>query len=426
MKTILEQAWDCQENLVALRRWFHEYPELSGEEEKTVSRISQELTGLGIGHVVVENGGILAEVAGGRGPGKTVLLRADVDALPVQESPENLRGTKAVVSCVPGVSHVCGHDAHAAMLLGAARILRDRREAFPGRVLLLFERGEEATYNIIYLMKYLHDHQVRVDSCFGCHVASFVDAGRLAIFGGSACAGSFEFDVTLHGRGGHGSRPDEANSPLDCYAAVYTAMQSMHLRHFSPFTPLSFSVGYVKAGEAKNIIPDTLRFGGTFRVFGRKDAQAVQTCLRQLIPAVAASWGCTAEVALSAVCAPVVNHPACVQLAREAIGGVIGPERLQDSEPWMGSESFSVLSEMWPSVYAALGIRNPDRGTGAAHHSPEFDVDEDCLYLGAAAHAAYAEGFLNSTLDVSGEKYPGSIAELYIENGWDTGVFQTS
>ena len=423
MEEILCQARQHETYLIELRRRFHRHPELSGREEETVRGVAEELSGMGIRYTVVQNGGVLAEIQGGQGPGRTVMLRADMDALPVEEARENLLQPKNAVSQTAGISHVCGHDAHTAMLLTAARVLNERRERFPGRVLLLFERGEEATYNIIHLMKHLHDRHEEVDTCYACHVASFADSGTLVVFDRAACAGSFEFDVRLTGRGGHGSRPDEANSPVDCFAAVYGAMQSLHLRHFSPFLPLTFSVGRLRAGEAKNIIPETLSFGGTFRVFDMDTARAVQAELRELIPAVCAAYGCQAEVELSAVCAPVVNHPACVQMAREAIGAAIGPERIRSGEPWMGSESFSVLSEMWPSVYAGLGIRNAEKGTGAAHHSPEFDVDEEVLVLGTASYVAYAEGFLRSGPDVAADRYPGGIAELYLKNGWDDGVF---
>ena len=163
--TMLERAKKHEEYMIQMRRYFHEHPELSGQELHTVEKIAQELEAMGIEHTVVENGGVLGWIRGAK-PGKTVLLRADCDALPVMEK-ENLTGTRTCWSQTPGVMHACGHDAHTAMLLGAARVLLDCREELEGDVLLCFERGEEQAGNVRFLFAYMEQHNIHVDTCFG-------------------------------------------------------------------------------------------------------------------------------------------------------------------------------------------------------------------------------------------------------------------
>ena len=186
-----------------MRRYFHQHPELSNREDKTIQRIAQELTDMDIPYEEIPKGGILATIQGlDPGKGKTVLLRADIDALPVQEQPCNLSQPRVCQSQEDGVMHACGHDGHIAMLLGAAKILSSHREAIHGTVLLLFERGEENGGGIGYILAYMDRHGIRPDTVYGTHMSASLESGKVGVITGGAASTAMGFDITLHGRGG--------------------------------------------------------------------------------------------------------------------------------------------------------------------------------------------------------------------------------
>ena len=210
-----------KERMIADRRWLHAHPELSGQETETLAYITHALEELGLAVHKVPDGGVIGVLnEGAEGP--CVLLRADVDALPVLESAENLAGARCCVSQNPGVMHACGHDAHTAMLLGVARAMSAQKDEVPGCVLFVFEQGEEKGGKgfLENLLPYIDEH-FHVDTCYGTHVRWDIPAGKIAVPDGVAMAGGFGFDVTIHGKGGHGSRPDLARSPIDCFCEIH-------------------------------------------------------------------------------------------------------------------------------------------------------------------------------------------------------------
>lgn len=401
-----------EEYMIRIRRHMHENPELSGKEDGTIKMISDELTKLGITFDVVDDGGILAYIDGPTA-GKTVVLRADVDALPMQEAPDNLVGPKVAVSKVDGVCHSCGHDGHTAMLLGAAKILLANREAIKGRVILMFERGEESTGNIIKILKHISDKNIQIDSSYGIHLFAMLEAGKISMNNGPVMAGVFAFNVTIQGKGGHGSRPDQSNSPIDCFLAFGNAIQSLRMKYADPFNALTYSIGYLKSGAVSNIIPETLEFGGTVRLYNMQDGVNFKKEFTNMLEHICAAYNCTFTGKLLGPTIPVINDDACAELARSAVGEAIGSDRVVWCEPWMASESMSTILALYPGVFAFLGIENPEQGIGAAHHNQHFDLDESVFKLGAASAAAYAIGFLNSDIDTSAKKWQGTLGELY-------------
>jgi len=414
---IINRIKQYEEELISLRRYFHMYPELSGAEDNTCRRITDFLTKLGIDCTLVPDGGILAFIHG-CAPGKTVLLRADVDALPICEDPTNLTGPKTSVSSVPGVSHACGHDAHTAMLLAAARVLKDRCRLWAGTVILMFERGEEKTTNCIKIFRYMEENGIHVDSSFAVHMHAELESGKIAVNDGAVMASNVCFDVTVKGVGGHGSRPDFAANPIDCFVAFHNALNSVPMRKISPFHPLTFSICRIQSGFTNNVIPDELFFRGSARFFDKNDGVIFKQTLTETLDHVTKIYGCTYEYTLlRGPCMPVINHAGCAGLLRKALGKEIGSERIISCEPKMGSETFGKTIAMWPGVYAHVGTRSERKGTGADHHNPKFDIDEDVLKYGAAAYAVYAEAFLNADIDVSDCAYPGSFADMYEEQG---------
>lgn len=413
MSDILNAAAAIEEYLIGLRRWFHCNPELSSAEENTVARIAQELDALGIRYVNVPEGGILAFL-GDENRGRTVLLRADIDALPGTESPVNAGGCpKPAVSQNPGAAHLCGHDCHAAMLLGAARLLQQREAELNGRVILMFERGEEAGINLIWLLKWLFDHQIAIDGCFGMHVMPNLPAGQLGVTPGATMAGFMDFKVKLIGQSAHGSMPNAGNNPIDCFAALYGTMQTLRMRHANPFDPMVFSIGQVHAGTAGNIIPGELFFNGSFRVFNHGDGLHIREELCKIIEGTAAVYGCRAEYVVNVPSLPVYNDAACTDFARDVLQDIFGKEGLPVIPPFMGSETHSLTAKLWPGAFLMLGVGNAEKGITAINHNEAFDADESALKYGAAAHVLYALEFLRRGPDTADRIYRGTLRDFY-------------
>ncbi len=392
--TMLDRAKKYENYIISLRRYFHENPELSGEEDNTIGKIAEELDSMGIEYVDIKPGGILAKISGGSEGEKTVLLRADVDALLVDETEENLRQKKTCVSKKSGVMHACGHDGHTAMLLGAAKILTEKRNEINGTVYLCFERGEENTDDCLALFRYMDEHGINPDTAFAIHLLSSLPSGKTVINDGAMMAGNMSFYVTITGEGGHGSRPDEANSPIDCFTAIYQRFQSLRLARVSPFEALTYSVGFLKAGTQSNIIPKTLEFSGMIRYFNSELEDVVAEEFKKMIEGIASAYGCSIDYKLGLTNPPVINCSKYAQIARTVASREIGEENVIASEPWMASESFANYLRKWNGVMSFIGIKNEELGTGSPNHSPEFDIDEAVLKNGSAVAAAYALEFL--------------------------------
>ena len=411
---IMELVKANEEYMIEMRRYFHRHPELTRNEVNTVARISEELTKMGIEHVEVPNGGILGFIDG-KTQGKTVLLRADVDALPVEEPENNLKTKRTCISETPGVMHACGHDGHMAMLLTAAKILSENKDKFSGRVILMFERGEEGGFNIVCMFKYIFEKGIHIDSAYGTHLYAGHESGKISISPGPVMSGGVMFDVTIKGYGGHGSRPDLANSPIDCFVGFYNALNGIRMKHISPFSILTYSIGSLHSGASGNIISDTLSFNGSARIFELEDGNRFIKEFKTALENIAAAYGCTAEYNLIGPSIATKNNPECAALAKKAVTQAIGEEHVKDVEPWMASDPMCFILTLWPGVYALLGIANEEKGTGASNHNRYFDIDEDTLKYGAAAEVAYAIGFLNGDVDTSAARYKGNALDLYKE-----------
>ncbi len=418
MMDVLGEAKKNFDYAVSIRRHMHEYPEVTGCEVETVAMICRELDGMGIEYVVVEDGGVLGFIHG-KEDGKTLLLRADMDALPIQESERNLGHDRIVRSKNDGVCHACGHDAHTAMLLSEAKILNEHKDELNGNVVLCFERGEESGGQIRNLLPYLIETlKVKVDGCFGTHVKWDVESGKISAQPGPVMAGGAGFTIKIKGKGGHGSRPDMAKSPIECFVAIYNHMNSIRMDNVSPYDVLSFSVGTLEAGSARNVIPDELTFAGTIRSYNT--AEALEPFVDQFVKvldAECALCGCTYEViSMPKALFECRNNATCCEIAQNAVKKYIGEDALTVSEPWMASESFQAYLKLWPGVFTFTGIQNPEVGSGAPHHTPDFDVDEAAMVNGIAAAVGYTIDFLNYEGDIPFEPYTGDLHELVKRN----------
>jgi amidohydrolase len=397
MSDILSLATENEALTTRLRREIHRNPELSGVEYQTLAYIREKLTEYDIAFEEIENGGILGYI-GGDGSKKTVLLRADVDALPITENPRNLTREREVISENPGAAHMCGHDAHTAILLTAGKILKQRESTLRGnRVILLFERGEEGTGNLRYVLNELINRGERIDAAHAIHVRPDIPTGTLFTRPGDFMAGASGFKVTIHGQGGHGSRPDRSSSPIDSFAAVYSALGALRVRYISPFESVSFSVGSLHSGSKGNVIPGELTFEGSVRFFDTDVFTKFAAEFRNILDNITAAYHNTYTLTgLSSGGLPLSNNIAAATFARDTIAKHLGAGANIDAEPAMGSESFSLVAALYPTVMLNLGVYNESVGSGADWHSEYFDLDEAALKYGVAETVAFATEFLGT------------------------------
>lgn len=407
--------------LLSVRRHLHTYPELSGQETKTIQYIAEILKSIGVQPEVIPDGGILACIHGEKAtsPAPVLLMRADCDALPVEEQPHT--GIPRVCSSQnSGVCHACGHDVHSAVLLTAAKVLQESRQELLGDIVLLIERSEEIPFNkcLLRLMESLENRRQRIDGVWGMHCAP-TPAGTIQLNSHSVMAGTLFFHYTLTGKGGHGSRPDLSVSPIDCFAAIHTALQRIPSR-YSPFLPVTLSVTQVQAGNTNNVIPQTLTFGGTARFFDSEQVGfPLQSEIHRTVQEISSVYGCQASGNASSPFLPLQNHPACVEIARKAFQPVFG-NRVTEGLPSMVSETFATLAARYPAVFIHYGISNPAKGIIAGLHHPEFDADESVLTDAAGAAAIYAQSFLEKTAagtDWKFTPYRNSAKELFALQG---------
>ncbi|MBQ2991399.1 MAG: amidohydrolase [Clostridia bacterium] len=411
---ITERIRVFERQMIADRRRLHEHPELSGQEKETIDYIVSTLESLGMGIHIVPSGGVIG-VLGKSQEGPCVLLRADVDALPIKESAQNANGKKGCVSKIEGVMHACGHDAHTAMLLCAARALASMKEEIQGCVLFVFERGEEKGGKgyLENLLPYI-ERNFSVDTCYATHVRWDIPSGKVAVMDGAVMAGGFGFDVEIRGQGGHGSRPDLAVSPVDCFASIHQQLLALRLRAAAPDQVLTYSLGTVNAGRQANIIPDTLRFSGTVRTFDTAGAgERFASEMKKIIDSTCTAHGCTYELThFSKPIYETANHAQAAQRARHVFAQALGTDAVTHCQPWMASESMSAYLKLWPGVLSFTGIRNEAKGCGANHHTPEFDLDEDAMFYGAAAACAYALDYLNNRPEYAFRREIVSLEDL--------------
>ena len=404
--------------LIEIRRFCHRHPELSWQETQTMAYIEEDLTKFGIAWQHIDKGGILARIDG-QAPGKTLLLRADIDALPITESESNLSCPRVVRSETPGVMHACGHDGHIAMQLVVAKLLQETKDQWNGTAAILFEQGEEDSPAMRYIVPYLEEKSgLSIDSCYATHLRWDVPVGKVAICDNAPMAGGFRFRVRIAGKGGHGSRPDLAYSPIDCFTSFHTHLQELRLRAIAPQECLTVSVGSVHSGELQNVVPDSLEFAGTCRFFSYDHAgRRFFDEFFRLLSNDCDTYHCTYDILdMPKPLYEVQNNPVCVDLAKKAVTETLGAGSLTQCEPWMASETFAILTRLYPGLMTFTGIANPEKGSGANHHTPQFDLDEDALAVGATTGLAYALEFFKTQPDLPFERTDEPLNELAARN----------
>jgi amidohydrolase len=370
--TLSDDVRRHQGDLVALRRDLHQHPELAYAEHRTAASVARFLEGSGLDvRTGVGGTGILATSRGGGG--RTVMLRVDMDALPLQE-----HARTPYASQVPGVMHACGHDGHVAMGAVAARILAGRR--LPGTVRVLFQPAEEGEGGAQAVVA---DGALDgVDLTLGVHLWNELAVGTLGVKEGPLMAAVDRLRIVVHGRGGHGGKPHRAADPVVAAAHVVTALQTVVSREVSPVQAAVVTIGSIHGGQAFNVIPDEVVLTGTLRTFDPALRRSLPERLARIAGGVAEGLQCRAEVDVRTGNAAVVNHPEVAELARRAAARVVGEGRVVVPEPTMGGEDMAVYFEKTPGCFVFVGSANPGLGFDQPHHSPTFDFDEEALAIG--------------------------------------------
>jgi len=391
---IKQKAQEIYDYVRSTKGYLHENPEETGKEFETTKFLQAEIEKLGLPVEMVSTTGFIATLDTGK-PGKTIGLRADIDALPMPEAPNNLKGPKAEVSKVEGMCHACGHDAHMAMLLGAAKVLSEMKDQLTGKILFLFEEGEERGLGIAGMIDALKKKD-KIDAIWGMHVTSFTPAGTINIEAGPRMAGATLVDFEVIGRGGHGSRPDLSINPVFAAANVLTGIGSAWPNRIDAEQTVTLGLATIHGGTAANIIPDSVRITGTLRFFNVEEGANAVEVIKNVATYTAKAHNCEVKFAEGSFSLgnPVVNDVELSAFWTGSLKEVLPEEAITTGNKWYASESFRRYSEVAPAILAHVGAGNPESGAGAEHHNVHFDVDDEALRVGLLSTIKIVTDFL--------------------------------
>jgi amidohydrolase len=372
MPRLSPEVLALRDEIVGLRRDLHRHPELSWKEQGTAQRITAFLEGSGLALRTGLGGtGVVAEARAGSG--RTLLLRVDMDALPIQED-----SRAPYASEVAGAMHACGHDGHVAMGAAAARIAAGRSAS--GTLRMLFQPAEEGEGGAQAMVA--QGVMDGVELTVGVHLWNELPVGTLGVKAGPLMAAVDRLSIVVRGRGGHGGKPHRSADPVVAAAHVITALQTIVSREVPPTLAAVVTLGSVHGGQAFNVIPDDVTLTGTIRTFDAALRRSMPERVTRIASGIAEALGCRAEVEVRSGNPPVVNDAAVAELARRAAARVVGEENVVEPEPTMGGEDMAVYFERAPGCFVFVGSANPARGLDQPHHSPRFDFDEDALPIG--------------------------------------------
>lgn len=394
LQKIKEFAQEIEQEVVALRRHFHQNPETSWNEVETTKRLAEELRKMGCENIHVGFGdtqcGVSADIIGEQG-GKCIALRGDIDALPLQDEKDvSYRSQKS------GVMHACGHDSHAAMLFGAAKVLTKMKSSLKGRVRLLFQPAEE--HGIKSGAKAMIDGGALegVDSAFGIHVFSTIPSGVVEYRFGPFMAAADGWELTLSGKGGHGSSPETAIDPTMPMFQIGNAFQNIIAREISPRDTAVISVGGMKtSSHVFNIIPERVEACGTIRTFRPEVQDHVEEAMTRLATTIAEAYRCKADFKYSRFLPPTINDETFTGIVKSSADLLVGKDNVRESQLVMGSEDFSYFGRLVPASFVLLGSGSSEKKSDMPHHSPKFDVDEAVLKTGVSLYSLVAYNYLN-------------------------------
>jgi amidohydrolase len=364
--------------LVALRREFHAHPELGFQEFETSKRITEYLSSLGLEPQTVSTTGVTALLKGKSDQGPVLLMRADMDALPVEE-----QTGLPFASQAKGLMHACGHDAHMAMMLTTAKILSSLRDQFDGTIKFVFQPNEE----VAGAQQMIDDgilENPKVDAAMGVHIWSPLPSGTLGVKSGAVTSSMDVFKVTISGRGGHTGYPESAVDPVVCAAAVVQQVQTIQTRFISPMKPIALMFGRISGGTKSNIIPDSVELEGTIRYLfftkpGRDDNPTDK--FRQMVTDICHAYGCTCEFDFHHENDAVINDSTMTALAYDVAKDIVGEDHVVEHAS-MACEDFAAFGEHVPAVFTFVGTASEQAKSTYPHHNPRFTIDEETLPIG--------------------------------------------
>ena len=372
------RAQEIWQDTVTLRRQIHAHPELAFEEYVTSALVKSELAAAGIDFQEnIAQTGVVGFVQGGMGEGKTIALRADMDALPILEA-----NAVDYASRVPGKMHACGHDVHTSSLLGTARLLQENRDQFAGTVKLIFQPSEEKLPGgaSVMIAEGVLDNP-RVSSIYGQHVMPGIAAGKIGMRRGIYMASADEIYLRIKGKGGHGAMPQACVDPVAIMAQVITSLQTVVSRMADPRLPSVLTFGKVIANGATNVIPDEVYLEGTYRCMDEPQRMRAHDMIARMAVEISRSMGGDAEIDIMKGYPVLVNDDALGERSRRWAEDFVGTENVQDLDLWMAAEDFAWYTHQVPGCFYRLGTRNEARGIIHGVHTPQFDIDETALSL---------------------------------------------
>ncbi|GAC1533588.1 MAG: amidohydrolase [Herpetosiphon sp.] len=380
MTLFVQEAEALHAELVEMRRDLHAHPELGFLETRTARIVAEHLGALGYEVVRgVGKTGIIGVLTGAQPGERTVLLRFDMDALPIQEEND-----VPYRSQTAGVMHACGHDAHVAVGLGVAKLLAQHQAEFPGTVKLMFQPAEEILRGAEAMIADGILEQPHVDVALALHVLSQAPLGTAVVHSGPLGAGADLFEIVVRGRGGHGALPHETIDSVVVAAHIIVALQSIMSRNVNPEETGVVTIGRIHGGQAGNVIADTVTLSGTIRSFNREVHLLIRRRIEELVTGVATAFGAQADLTLTIAVEPTINAAGPSTVVARVAGEVLGVQQIDTTSRSMGSEDFSAVLAQVPGTFFFLGAGNAALGLNHPHHSPHFDIDEACLPAGVA------------------------------------------
>lgn len=382
-KRIAEAAEALRAQMIEQRRDFHMHPELSNREERTSRIVAERLKALGLEEVKTGVGkyGVTALLKGAK-PGPVVAVRADMDALPIQETID-----VPYKSQTPGVKHACGHDVHTTIELGVAEILSKMRQEISGTIKFIFQPAEEGPPageegGAALMIKEGALEMPRPRAIFGLHVQANLEVGQVGYNSGPAMASSDRFRITIRGKKSHGAQPQQGIDAVVVAAECVTALQTIRSRRIDMMEPLVISVGIIQGGNRFNIIADEVKLEGTMRTLSEEVRSRAQGLMKETLSGITAAYGATFELQFEENAAVTFNEPKLVEETLPTLRRVMGPTNVTALKPQMIAEDFAYYQRVIPGFYYFLGVGNRAKGITASIHTAEFDVDEESLVTG--------------------------------------------
>lgn len=387
---VRRDVMEMNEELIAVRRDLHMHPEIAFEEHRTAALLAERLKAMGFKvKAGVAKTGIVALLELGS-PGKTLMLRADMDALPVQEVPGRPYG-----STIPGKMHACGHDGHTAVVLTVASILAKYRSQLRGRLKVVFQPAEEIVAGAMAMMEEGVMKDPKPDYVLGFHFWASMETGKVGVHAGPMWAGVDAVRIGIKGVGGHGGTPHLTVDPIAAGAHVVTALENLLAREISPFASAALTFGVFRGGTLFNVIPAEAELQGSLRTFDPQVREFLVRRMRELAQGVAGGFRCQAQVSLPRSAPAVNNDGQVADVVREAAAAAVGADMVLDPGQATVGDDVSYFLRESPGCYYLVGIANPAEGAGAPHHSPEFDIDESALAVSAETMARAAVRLLS-------------------------------